>query len=228
MHIVFLDEVNTCNCMGLFNELICDGSMDGTPIPDSVRIVAACNPYRLRRGGPVAGTETGLVFDHHDNVADENVGSGIKDPLADLVYRVHPLPESMTDYVFDFGALSKNTEELYIRAMIKSVLQLYLSEEATVEELSQDDQIVAQAQRMGIELAEGMTREQKVQAVRLKMREMIVTEAQRRAGAHVQDGAPMDPAAAGAAAAAAAAAHEGLLQELLEVCLVSSPPLARV
>jgi hypothetical protein len=124
MHVVFLDEVNTCNCMGLFNEMTCDGTMDGTPIPEGVRIVSACNPYRLRRTGRVAGTETGLVFDHHDNVADENVGSGIKDPLADLVYRVHPLPESMTDYVFDFGALSKATEELYIRAMIKSVLQL--------------------------------------------------------------------------------------------------------
>lgn len=57
-----------------------------------------------------------------------------------------------------------------------------------MEELSQDDQIVAQAQRMGIEIPEGMSREQKVQAVRLKMREMIVTEAHRRAGAPVAEG----------------------------------------
>jgi hypothetical protein len=36
--------------------------------------------------------------------------SGIRDPLKDLVYRVHPLPESMIDFVFDFGALAPETE----------------------------------------------------------------------------------------------------------------------
>eukprot|EP01052_Picozoa_sp_SAG31_P074392 SAG31_NODE_33503_length_343_cov_0.635246_2_plen_29_part_01 len=29
----------------------------------------------------------------------------MQDPLSNLVYRVHPLPESMADYIFDFGAL---------------------------------------------------------------------------------------------------------------------------
>ncbi len=38
------------------------------------------------------------------------------------VYRVHPLPESLVDYVFDFGALHPDTEKLYIRAMLKSCL----------------------------------------------------------------------------------------------------------
>ena len=37
-----------------------------------------------------------------------------RDPLKNLVYRVHPLPESMIDHVFDFGALSPETERLYI------------------------------------------------------------------------------------------------------------------
>jgi len=27
--VVFLDEVNTCNSMGLFKEMLCDGSMNG-------------------------------------------------------------------------------------------------------------------------------------------------------------------------------------------------------
>ena len=134
-HVIFLDEVNTCNCMALFNEIICDRTMDGVPIPEHVRIVAACNPYRLRMTTTTAGTETGLVFDLHDENADdaENVGTGIKDPLSELVYRVHPLPESMTDNVFDFGALSDKTEKLYILAMVRSMLKLYLTEEATVE-----------------------------------------------------------------------------------------------
>ena len=35
---------------------------------------------------------------------------------------MHPLPESLVDYVFDFGALHPDTEKLYIRAMLKSCL----------------------------------------------------------------------------------------------------------
>jgi hypothetical protein len=201
-HVIFLDEVNTCNCMALFNEIICDRTMDGVPIPEHVRIVAACNPYRLRITKATAGTETGLVFDLHDENADdaENVGTGIKDPLSDLVYRVHPLPESMTDNVFDFGALSDKTEKLYILAMVRSMLKLYLTEEATVEELSTDDQIDERARRLGIDVVEGMTQEDKVQAIRLRMREVVMEEARRRAGAGVGAGAP------GAAPAAAPAA----------------------
>jgi hypothetical protein len=50
------------------------------------------------------------------------VGTGIKDPLKNLVYRVHPLPESMIDAVFDFGALSPENEKLYIKAMLHRAL----------------------------------------------------------------------------------------------------------
>jgi hypothetical protein len=46
--IVFLDEINTCNCMGLFKEIVCDRSMNGINLPDNIKIIAACNPYRLR------------------------------------------------------------------------------------------------------------------------------------------------------------------------------------
>ena len=198
-HVVFLDEVNTCNCMGLFNEMICDRSMDGKPLPDCLKIVAACNPYRLRSQGAKDGMETGLVFDHNESVADtENVGTGIKDPLSELVYRVHPLPESMTDHVFDFGALSENTEKLYIRAMIRNMLQLYITEELTVEDLSNDHQIEEQARRMGIDFTEETTREEKIALIRQRMREMMVAEANRRAAAHVAGQGVGDVAQGGA------------------------------
>ena len=91
MHVAFLDEVNTCNSMGLFKEMLCDGFMDGQRIPDSVKIVAACNPYRLRKRSAASAEEeagAGLVFQHADEgAAEENVGTGIKDPLSNLVYR---------------------------------------------------------------------------------------------------------------------------------------------
>ncbi len=48
--IAFLDEVNTCNCMGLFKEIVADRSMNGVPLPANLEIIAACNPYRKKRG----------------------------------------------------------------------------------------------------------------------------------------------------------------------------------
>ena len=64
--VVFLDEVNTCNCMGLFKEMLCDRSMDGQPLPSNMRLIAACNPYRLKKGlAAKEETMAGLIFDHH-------------------------------------------------------------------------------------------------------------------------------------------------------------------
>lgn len=44
--IVLLDEINTCNSMGLFKELVCDRTLNGKPLPNKIKIIAACNPYR--------------------------------------------------------------------------------------------------------------------------------------------------------------------------------------
>lgn len=30
--------------MGLFKEIVCDRSLNGVPLPDNLKIVAACNP----------------------------------------------------------------------------------------------------------------------------------------------------------------------------------------
>ena len=66
------------------------------------QVIAACNPYRVKRGvRPDA--ESGLVFDHYHGDGEGEMVGGIPDPLASLVYRVHPLPESMVDHIFDFG-----------------------------------------------------------------------------------------------------------------------------
>jgi E3 ubiquitin-protein ligase RNF213 len=80
--------------------------LNGAPLPEELLIVAACNPYRLRsvqskqQGEGALG---GLSVDHRKR-------GGIRDALQDLVYRVHPLPESMLDFVYDYGALAADTE----------------------------------------------------------------------------------------------------------------------
>ena len=163
--VVFLDEVNTCNSMGLFKEMICDGSMNGTPLPDNMRLIAACNPYRLKKG-LIAREErmAGLIFDHHLNSLGENVGSGIHDPLKDLVYRVHPLPESMIDHVFDFGALTPQTEQLYIKAMLRRQISIYLSEEEALMEEKTDPTKVVKGQAASMGLSEDNQLDETLQA----------------------------------------------------------------
>ena len=139
--VLLLDEINTCNSMGLFKEIICDRTLNGVPFPDKIQIIAACNPYRLRTSGNLYGGEemAGLVYEQGGGGGSgivENVGTGIKDPLRNLVYRVHPLPESMIDHIYDFGALSSETESLYIKAMLRKHLEMYSGERLSAEEVS--------------------------------------------------------------------------------------------
>lgn len=51
--------------------------------------------------------DVALVF----QAASGDAASGISDPMKELVYRVHPLPESLIDVVSDFGSLSEASEE---------------------------------------------------------------------------------------------------------------------
>lgn len=46
--VLFFDEANTTEAIGLIKEIMCDRSMEGEPLElcHSLKIVAACNPYR--------------------------------------------------------------------------------------------------------------------------------------------------------------------------------------
>jgi len=46
--ILFFDEVNTTEAIGLVKELLCDGRMNGKKLKleNKLKIIAACNPYR--------------------------------------------------------------------------------------------------------------------------------------------------------------------------------------
>ena len=79
--------------------------MLGELLPDNIKIIAACNPYRLKKED--VEPTVGLVFQYQQ---DENP---IPDPLEKLVYRVLPLPDTMLEYVFDYGALPAGTETVF-------------------------------------------------------------------------------------------------------------------
>ena len=44
--VVFFDEANTTDAIGLIKEIMCDRRLNGRPISDDLKFIAACNPYR--------------------------------------------------------------------------------------------------------------------------------------------------------------------------------------
>jgi hypothetical protein len=107
---VFLDEINTCSEMGLLTEIIVKRSVNGRKISEKLSIVAALNPYRLKPES--MRNAGGLVFQLHTG------GDVTPDPMADLVYKVHPVPGTLLEYCFEYGSLSKSIEQLYVDSMI--------------------------------------------------------------------------------------------------------------
>ena len=104
---VFLDEINTCHHLGLINEVMCHHTLYGKPLSRKLVLIAACNPYKLRPQENV--TTAGLE------------GKNKSDEYSELVYRVHPLPEAMMDYVWDYGSLTPEDEKSYIRRMVQNL-----------------------------------------------------------------------------------------------------------
>lgn len=122
---VFLDEINTCKHMGLITEIMVHRSIHGTPLRDGIQVLGALNPYRFRED---TEDTPGLVFQG----AGKGGKAGAFDPMTRLVYRVHPIPQSLRDFIFDFGSLSRATERLYIQSMTAAQLaRLKLEKDVT-------------------------------------------------------------------------------------------------
>ena len=58
-----------------------------------MEFICACNPYKLK---------------------NSNKNENIQNLQNNLEYDVKPLPPSLNNFIFDFGALSENDEEQYI------------------------------------------------------------------------------------------------------------------
>ena len=44
--VVFFDEANTTDAVGLIKEVMCDHRLNGRPVSMHLKFIAACNPYR--------------------------------------------------------------------------------------------------------------------------------------------------------------------------------------
>ena len=106
---IFLDEINTCNSLGLITEIMCNHTYLGNKIDERFVFLGACNPYRIINKKM---RESGLVY---YNLKEKN-------KLNNLVYTVNPLPHSLLNFIFDFGSLLPEDEKKYIKNTVISIL----------------------------------------------------------------------------------------------------------
>lgn len=66
---------------GLFKEIVCDNAVSGRPLPANLRIIAACNPYRLRNQAAVSGGGGVSMAGTRAEGNAAGLASGISDPL---------------------------------------------------------------------------------------------------------------------------------------------------
>eukprot|EP01080_Neovahlkampfia_damariscottae_P009915 gene9915-2237_t len=89
--LVFIDELNTSQCLGFLKEVMVDGSLDGEPIDKSIFFVGAINPQ------------------------DKNISE-----TEELTYIVNKLPISMEKIILDFGELSPFQQNQFVQFLFRS------------------------------------------------------------------------------------------------------------
>ena len=104
--ILFLDEINTTNCINLFCDVFIKHQYIGHPLKSNIIIIAACNPYRLMLSDT---KDLGYINKKMHKVRN-------------LVYTVNPLPLSLINYVFDFGNVKDEDEKKYINKFVDTFL----------------------------------------------------------------------------------------------------------
>ena len=120
---IFLDEINTCNCMGLITEMMTKHSCQGKKLPNSIVFIGACNPYRM------------VVKDEEPNGLKI---AGTKERK--LVYTVNPLPHSLLNFIFNFGNLTPKDEQSYIKNMVVSPIESFYWKEVEKKNEKKDEQ----------------------------------------------------------------------------------------
>lgn len=101
--ILFFDEANSTEAIGIIKEIMCDNRINGVPLEQNtgLKIIAACNPYKKHSQEIINNFEkSGLGFYVDIEETKEKLGDV---PMRHLVYRVQPLPASMLPLIWDFG-----------------------------------------------------------------------------------------------------------------------------
>ncbi|KAJ3039270.1 hypothetical protein HDV00_012358 [Rhizophlyctis rosea] len=102
--LLFIDEFNTSSSMGIMKELLCDPSLDGTPLPANLFIVAAMNPHAISSD---------------KNTADF---TGTNSQTSSYEYIVRPAHASMHTLMLQFGEFEGAEEEDFVHMAVNAGL----------------------------------------------------------------------------------------------------------
>ena len=120
---IFFDELNTCNSFSLLTEIFINRSFEGEKLKENIRLLGACNPYRIREEGKI---KCGLSHPEDMN-----------DTKKDYVYLVNMLPQSLMYYIFNFGSINQEDEKKYIKSIISNS-KYFKKDEEKLKDLTKD------------------------------------------------------------------------------------------
>ncbi|XP_065839047.1 uncharacterized protein [Oscarella lobularis] len=123
--VIFFDEINTSSCMGLFKEILIDGTMEGDDLPPNLFIAAASNPHR----------SSSVVIRSNWEEEDWVLGN----------YYVRPLPPTLEFLRWDYGALEPHQENAYIEqilAMKRDLNSLALVRDILTDRISEAQNLI--------------------------------------------------------------------------------------
>ncbi|KAJ5069103.1 hypothetical protein M0811_11859 [Anaeramoeba ignava] len=115
--IILFDEFNTApkECIAFMKQLFFDRVFNGETLPQSVKFIALANPFRKQDQKDDQNLDCGLLYDYGEKTKDFK-------KIENAIYRVHEIPDSFFDHIYDFGALDEQSEKHYLVQMINKAL----------------------------------------------------------------------------------------------------------
>ena len=110
---IFFDEFNTIFNISLLKEIICERTLLGKALPEQMVFLGTCNPRRLKSDKPIYNENVGLTKDRYGTLK-------LREKQSNLLYTVTQIPETMLEYIWDYGHLDQETEKTYIAATLKT------------------------------------------------------------------------------------------------------------
>jgi hypothetical protein len=118
---IFFDEFNTTSNIGLLKEIMCERTLLGERLPSNMVFLGACNPRRNKTNKILRNDDAQIGLRKSRYEMQTLIWAGTD---RRLLYTVVPIPETMIEYIWDYGYLNESTETAYIRTMLNSCRDL--------------------------------------------------------------------------------------------------------
>ena len=102
---IFFDEFNTTTNITILKEIICERTLFGRLLPKNMVFLGACNPKRYKSDKIGNEDNMGIKKDRFAVQRLTNIAANTS-----LLYTVVSIPETMLEYVWDYGYLNEETE----------------------------------------------------------------------------------------------------------------------